>query len=122
MSGPGAVTVEQLDMAEVMLGITRLLEEFISPCVPSLPAPVTCHVTTWGSSPLSRGSYSYLTPVTPPDTPGVLATPLGGGRLLMAGEATHPVYFGTVHGALETGAREAVRAAEVLRGQGTTSG
>ena len=116
MSGLGAATVEQLDQAEVMAGVTRLLEEFISPCMPRLPAPVTCHVTSWGSSPLSRGSYSYLAPVTPPDTTSVLATPLGGGRLLMAGEATHSAYFGTVHGALETGVREAERADRLLRG------
>ena len=77
-------------------------------------APVTCHVTSWGSSPLSRGSYSYLAPVTPPDTPGVLATPLAGGRLLLAGEATHRMHFGTVHGALDTGTREAERAAQRL--------
>ena len=124
MSGPEAMTVEQMEEAELMLGVTRLLEEFIIPCVPSLPAPVTCHVTSWGSSPLSRGSYSYLAPVTPPDTPGVLASPLAGGRLLLAGEATHRMYFGTVHGALETGAREAERAAQRLReieGRGTTS-
>ena len=56
-------------------------------------------------------------------TQGVLAIPLAGGRLLLAGEATHRMYFGTVHGALETGAREAERAAQLLReieGQETT--
>ena len=98
--------------AEVMEGVRRLLEEFIIPCVPGLSAPVRCHVTPWGSCPRFRGSYSYLTPATPPATPSVLATPLG--RLLMAGEATHDNYFGTVHGALETGWREAERAARIL--------
>ena len=64
---------------------------------------MTCHA-----------SYSYLAPVTPPDTPLVLGTPVAGGRLLMAGEATHAHYFGTVHGALETGTRETERAAQWL--------
>lgn len=114
MSGPGAVTAEELEEAEVMKGVRRLLEEFIIPCVPGLPAPVTCHVTSWGTNPLSRGSYSYLAPVTPPDTPRVLGTPVGGGRLLMAGEATHAHHFGTVHGAMDTGTREAERAAQRL--------
>ena len=98
--------------AEVMEGVRRLLKEFITPCVPGLSAPVRCHVTPWGSCPRFRGSYSYLPPATPPATPSVLATPLG--RLLMAGEATHDNYFGTVHGALETGWREAERAARIL--------
>ena len=65
--------------------------------------------------PRTRGAYSYLGPATPPDTPSVLGRPLAGGRLLVAGEATHEKYFGTVHGAIETGWREADRAAQKLR-------
>ena len=44
----------------------------------------------------------------------VLAEPVG--RVLFAGEATHDTHFSTVHGAIETGRREAER---ILAMQGT---
>ena len=104
--------VEHLPNDEVLTGMTELTGEFIRPIFPTFPDPVSCRVTNWGSSPLSRGSYSYLTPGTPPDTPDLLAQPVS--RILFAGEATHPHYFSTVHGAVESGWREAERAKEML--------
>ena len=38
-----------------------------------------------------------------------MAEPAMDGRLLFGGEATHSRYFGTVHGAIEAGQREARR-------------
>ena len=114
LSGPGTEEVEALGEAAVLAGVTRLLDTFLRPVVPALPRPRSCRVTSWGSDPRTRGAYSYLGPATPPDTPSVLGRPLAGGRLLVAGEATHEKFFGTVHGAIETGWREADRAARVL--------
>ncbi len=39
--------------------------------------------------------------------PGALSAYDTSGRLRFAGEATHPHYFSTVHGAIESGWREA---------------
>jgi polyamine oxidase len=71
-----------------------------------VPDPVAYVRTHWESDPFSRGSYSF------PRVGGVLgdrrtlAEPVGN-RLFFAGEATHPRYFATVHGAYETGVRAA---------------
>jgi polyamine oxidase len=71
-----------------------------------VPDPIAYVRTHWESDPFSRGSYSF------PRVGGVLgdrrtlAEPVGN-RLFFAGEATHPRYFATVHGAYETGVRAA---------------
>jgi monoamine oxidase len=64
----------------------------------------------WGTDPWARTGYSYV----PPGGRGLraaLAEPVGR-VLLFAGEATHVVRPGTVHGAIESGERAA---AEVLK-------
>ena len=38
-------------------------------------------------------------------------------RLLFAGEATHPCYFGTVHGAMESGWRAADEVKRLLKSE-----
>lgn len=86
----------------------------------------------WGTDPLFRGSYSYMTTRwvcwylhcsgrhawstcihrTRREHLTALAAPvvLGGVPVLcFAGEATHPTFFGTTHGALLSGKREALR-------------
>ena len=44
-----------------------------------------------------------------------MAEPEMDGKLLFAGEATHPQHFSTVHGAIETGWREAERITEKMK-------
>lgn len=59
--------------------------------------------TAWGTDPWSRTGYSYV----PPGGAGlraVLSEPIGS-VLLFAGEATHVVRPGSVHGAIESGER-----------------
>jgi monoamine oxidase len=101
--------------------------------------PVACHVTGWSANCLFGGSYSFPLPHALDDVADVLAEPLSAGpegpegtrgaaqaeaeaaaagdaptpgaepRLLFCGEATSRTCFGTVHGALESGEREAAR-------------
>jgi monoamine oxidase len=73
-----------------------------------VPAPLAVAVTRWRDDPFARGSYSYLPVGASPDDMRVLGAPEGE-RLLFAGEATVPEYYGTVHGALLSGLREARR-------------
>lgn len=72
------------------------------------PDPVGMVVTRWAADPYARGSYSFVAVGSSPDDQDTLAEPVGG-RLAFAGEATHPEYFATVHGAYLSGLREADR-------------
>lgn len=116
ISGNAAAKIETVEQAKILAGISDLLDAFIRPVHPSFPAPVKCQVTSWNSSPLSHGTYSFLTPETPPDTTEILSKPVAR-RLLFAGEATHPCYFGTVHGAMESGWRAADEVKRLLKSE-----
>ena len=72
--------------------------------------------TRWEEDPFSRGSYSFQRVGQRPEDRDLLAAPLHG-RIFFAGEATHPHYFGTVHGAYESGLR-AAREVEALASRG----
>lgn len=72
------------------------------------PEPTGSIVTRWGTDPYSLGSYSFIAVGSSPDDMSALGEPVGE-RLLFAGEATNPEFFGTVHGAYLSGIREADR-------------
>lgn len=72
-------------------------------------------VTRWLRDPFSRGVYSHAR-VGHAGARGVLARPLAGGRLCLAGEATHPTLAGTVAGAWRSG-EAAARAALKMAGR-----
>ncbi|MEZ4663353.1 MAG: NAD(P)/FAD-dependent oxidoreductase [Caldilineaceae bacterium] len=71
-----------------------------------VPAPVAIVRTNWESDPFALGSYSFQKVGCELEDRQRLATPIDN-RLFFAGEATHPHYFATVHGAYETGVRAA---------------
>ena len=74
----------------------------------SVPEPSVAKVTRWRNDPLSCGSYSFAKIGTAPSMYDELATPLSG-HLLFAGEHSSKHRHSTVHGAWETGVREASR-------------
>ncbi len=61
--------------------------------------------SSWGTTPWIWGGYAAMTPGGG-DPRSVLAEPVAE-RLFFAGEATHPHFFSTAHGAWESGARAA---------------
>ncbi|MCU0889195.1 MAG: FAD-dependent oxidoreductase [Rubritepida sp.] len=63
-------------------------------------------VTDWGTDPCFRGSYTHARPGHHAAR-AALAAPLGNGRLLLAGEACHSRFAGTVAGAWLSGAAAA---------------
>jgi monoamine oxidase len=71
-----------------------------------IPEPEAYVRTGWGNDPFSRGSYSFQKLGCRKDDRQLLAAPVAA-RLFFAGEATHPKYFGTVHGAYSSGVRAA---------------
>ncbi len=75
---------------------------------PTAPNPIKSIVTKWGKDPFARGSYSYTTPRM--DFAKVhkdVGTPVAGGRIRFAGEATSLKYPATVHGAYNSGVDQA---------------
>lgn len=81
-----------------------------------VPDAVWCKRSTWYSNPWTRGSYSFRSmdsealDVYAADLAKPLVDPDSGKPLVcFAGEATHDCYYSTVHGALESGRREAKR-------------
>lgn len=74
----------------------------------SLPLPEGYLLTRWLSDPWSQGSYSYCAVGSSGEDRRQLTKPVSD-RLFFAGEATHEEHFGTVHGALLSGEREARR-------------
>ena len=77
-------------------------------------------MSRWNSDPFVRGSYSYQTIESVRLNAVVkMAEPAMDGRLLFGGEATHSRYFGTVHGAIEAGEREARRIIKKTKKKGS---
>jgi monoamine oxidase len=64
--------------------------------------------STWGTTPRVWGAYSAMRPGGG-DPRATLAEPVAG-RLFFAGEATHPYFYTTAHGAWESGERAARQA------------
>ncbi|XP_075223796.1 peroxisomal N(1)-acetyl-spermine/spermidine oxidase-like isoform X3 [Lycorma delicatula] len=79
----------------------------------NIPKPVAILRSRWHSDPYSSGSYSFRSVDSDhlDVSHGQLAEPLvnDSGRkvVFFAGEATHPYFFSTVHGAIETGFNQA---------------
>jgi polyamine oxidase len=73
-----------------------------------VPAPLKARITRWGTDPFSRGAYFFPKVNSPMSDVAALAKPVNE-RLFFAGEATSKGSFGTVHGAMMTGWREAER-------------
>jgi polyamine oxidase len=72
----------------------------------SAPDPDETLVTDWKTDPWSRGSYSYVPIGAGPEDMSALAEPVSE-RLVLAGEATAPGSYGTVHAAFGSGLRAA---------------
>jgi monoamine oxidase len=68
--------------------------------------------STWGTAPWIWGGYAAMTPGGG-DPRAVLAEPVAD-RLFFAGEAAHPHFFSTAHGAWESGQRAAAEAIRAL--------
>lgn len=85
--------------------------------------PVAVHDivrSNWGRNRFIQGGYSYPSVGCPADVVHDLAAPLPSAEhplLCFAGEATHPMFYSTMHGAIESGIREARRCVAFLAPQ-----
>ncbi|XP_058056562.1 uncharacterized protein LOC131207940 [Anopheles bellator] len=113
ISGKNARRMERSSDEDVRKACMYLLRKFMKGC--TIPEPVRFQRTTWYSNPNFRGSYTFrsLTTDLLNTSASHLAIPLtntcGMPVVQFAGEATHDHYYSTVHGAVETGWREANR-------------
>ncbi|XP_022833971.1 protein anon-37Cs-like isoform X3 [Spodoptera litura] len=113
-SGDTAKVVETLPEDVVKRKAMELIRRFMGKNR-TIPEPIAMLRSSWYSNPYTRGSYTYDNLSTPqyPHARATLAEPLvdssGAPRVLFAGEATDNTHFSTVHGATDTGFREANR-------------
>ncbi|KAF2894671.1 hypothetical protein ILUMI_11505, partial [Ignelater luminosus] len=103
-------------------GVMFVLNKFIGHDYPNMTKPDSVIRKNWYSNPHFRGTYSYQTVRSRSyaESPEIiLSKPLtssnGKQTLLFAGEATHSIYYSTVHGAIETGFREAQRIIDLYK-------
>lgn len=75
----------------------------------AFPAPLAAQVTRWSEDPFTHGSYSFNPVGARRDDREALAGEEWEGRLIFAGEACEPDYWGTAHGALLSGRTAAKR-------------
>ncbi|RVE47205.1 hypothetical protein evm_008173 [Chilo suppressalis] len=113
-SGDAAKTIETLPEDVVKRKTMELLRRFMGANV-TVPEPVEMIRSSWYTNPYTRGSYTYDHIDSPlhPNARADLAQPItdsaGVPRILFAGEATEATHFSTVHGAVDSGRREAAR-------------
>ncbi|XP_017863457.1 PREDICTED: spermine oxidase-like [Drosophila arizonae] len=110
--GEHARYMETLTEEQVLSGLQWLFNKFLPF---DMPQPLRLMRSQWYSNPNFRGSYSSRTTYTDElrTGPWDLETPLlnadGTPRVQFAGEATSKTHHSSVHGATETGWREADR-------------
>jgi monoamine oxidase len=106
--GDAAEHLENLTDQEVISQCMTLIRQFLGN--PSIPNPIAIIRSAWKSNEFARGSYSYISQLSSNADIECLAEPLcvnGAPVVLFAGEATHPHFYSTTHGAMESGVREA---------------
>ncbi|XP_055705858.1 spermine oxidase isoform X2 [Phlebotomus papatasi] len=118
ISGVKARKMERDTDENVKRGVMYLLNKFLKK---NIPEPVAVRRSQWYSNPNFRGSYSFrsittdLLNTSPDDLAKPLTNSLGTPVVCFAGEATHPHYYSTVHGAIESGWREAQRLIDLYK-------
>jgi spermine oxidase len=119
ISGESARHMEKLDNSQVLEGIMIIFEKFLEKHL-DYTAPKKILTSKWFSNPYVRGGYSYRSLKTDAlkTTARKLAEPVFNSKgkpvILFAGEATNDHHYSTVHGAVESGYREADRIVKIL--------
>lgn len=99
-AGDQARAMEGLGDAETVAAAHQALTMMFGP---DFPAPIDAQITRWSQDPFCHGSYSFNAVGCTPDTRQALAGADWEGRIVFAGEACEPEYWGTAHGAVLSG-------------------
>ncbi|KAB0797120.1 hypothetical protein PPYR_08114 [Photinus pyralis] len=120
--GPLVPEIEQLSDETIANGAMHVMRKFLSKDYPSISHPDQITRKNWYSDPNFRGTYSFETVHSRKlgrSQAAVLAEPIraadGKPVIMFAGEATSTNHYSTVHGAIETGFREANRIIELYK-------
>lgn len=112
--GEGAKKMEKISEEQVKATVIKMLELFFSKEFKMAPVKSILR-SQWASNPLTRGAYSYRSVATEEKggSAAILSEPLYHGNdfpvACFAGEATSYHHHSGVHGAVESGFREAER-------------
>ncbi|XP_008549418.1 spermine oxidase isoform X1 [Microplitis demolitor] len=112
--GPSSRYIEKLSDKNIEDNLYKLLNKFFGNTY-DIPRPINILRSQWTTDEHVMGCYSYrsLKSEQLNATASKLAEPIVGKNgnpiIMFAGEATHEHYFSTVHGAIESGEREAKR-------------
>jgi monoamine oxidase len=105
VSGEPARFVTNSGEDEVVIAAMTVVRDMFGADVPD---PIDTRVTDWTHDPYSLGSSSYVPVGGSAADMAVIGEPVGD-RLFFAGEHTSPSFWGSAHGAMITGIREASR-------------
>ncbi|KAF7382463.1 hypothetical protein HZH68_015382 [Vespula germanica] len=106
--------IETLSDIDIIEGLYLLLETFLGKSY-NIPRPDHMIRSKWYTNSNFRGCYSFQSMISeklnvqPKDLAEPIMSPDNKPLILFAGEATHDHYYSTVHGAVESGFREADR-------------
>jgi len=118
LSGREAEYMETLSVDQIGVACVELLERFLSKTTPTLPSLIKVTRSTWKLNPYTLGSYCHIPVGASAEDILRLGEPVtdqsGKPLLLFAGEATHPTFYSSSHGALLSGRREAQRIRDIL--------
>ncbi|XP_044735683.1 spermine oxidase-like [Chrysoperla carnea] len=112
--------MEKIPENEVKSKLIQLMRIFLGRKF-KIPEPTTFIRSQWFTNPHFLGSYSFHSMTTeklnarPTDVAEPLKNSAGKDVITFAGEATNPIHYATVHGAIETGWREADRLLKLVR-------
>ncbi|BFZ02164.1 hypothetical protein BsWGS_05203 [Bradybaena similaris] len=130
LSGAEALFLETLSDEEVMQDMDKVVRMFLQSQSQSIPNLTKVIRTSWGHNKFTRGSYSFIAVGATQEDILNLKHPLVKNLqdnakkpvVLFAGEATHPSFYSTTHGALLTGNREAARICKFWKPEEASSG
>ncbi|KAK0159138.1 hypothetical protein PV328_010060 [Microctonus aethiopoides] len=114
ITGESSRYIETLSDTQIKDGLCDLLDRFLGKNF-NIPQPDKILRSIWYTDKHFRGCYSYRSVdterlnVSARDLASPILGKCGKPIILFAGEATHDHYYSTVHGAVETGYREADR-------------
>ncbi|XP_057671039.1 uncharacterized protein LOC130902772 isoform X1 [Diorhabda carinulata] len=110
--------IEKMDEKILIKGIEYTLDKFFGHLF-TIPRSQKFMRSNWYSSPHFRGTYSFSSVNSSVADILSLQAPIINAKrepiVLFAGEATNPIHHATVHGAVESGFREADRLIEFLK-------